>query len=298
MKENKKYGVIVGRFQVDSLHMGHLYFILKVLKKCDHLCIFVGHRVVRSKSDPLPVELRIQSIETLLKDQMSKITILPLPDVNDDKIWVSNLIEKVSNITNDSNNVTYFGSRGSFLPYLPETLNKKYIVSLSNDSGSYVRSNIKSIDSKDFRSGYIKAVNDEFASHPAVVDILVTKGDKVLIGFKNKFMEYCTIGGFCDATDLTMEVSAVRELKEETGLNADANKMRYLMSSICDSWMYNRHRSPYTVAYTIEWEESMGKPSPGDDIDKLFWMNFDQALNSVGPSHHKKMIQKLIDLRK
>lgn len=115
--EKQKVGIIVGRFQVPSLHDGHKYLIDKALANCDKLFIFLG--VTKNEEiterDPLPFEAR----EKMIIDEYPNLYghIYPMKDIGNWPEWVIILDTKIQNILslnglNDS--IVYiFGSRDS-----------------------------------------------------------------------------------------------------------------------------------------------------------------------------------------
>lgn len=89
-----KRGVFVGRFQ--PFHKGHLEVIKKIVKEIDELIIIVGssqysHRL----DDPFTAGERITMIRRALEEegiQLSRIWIIPVPDVHQHALWVSQIV--------------------------------------------------------------------------------------------------------------------------------------------------------------------------------------------------------------
>lgn len=87
-------GVFVGRFQ--PFHKGHLEVIKKIVKEVDELVIIVGssqysHRL----DDPFTAGERITMIRRALEEegiQLSRIWIMPVPDVHQHALWVSQIV--------------------------------------------------------------------------------------------------------------------------------------------------------------------------------------------------------------
>lgn len=87
-------GVFVGRFQ--PFHKGHLEVIKKIVKEIDELIIIVGssqysHRL----DDPFTAGERITMIRRALEEegiQLSRIWIIPVPDVHQHALWVSQIV--------------------------------------------------------------------------------------------------------------------------------------------------------------------------------------------------------------
>ena len=89
-----KRGVFVGRFQ--PFHKGHLEFIKKIMKEVNELVIIVGSSQYSHKLDnPFTAGERITMIRKALEEegiQLSKIWIIPVPDVHQHVLWVSQIV--------------------------------------------------------------------------------------------------------------------------------------------------------------------------------------------------------------
>jgi nicotinamide-nucleotide adenylyltransferase len=87
----------VGRFQ--PLHNGHLQAVKSILEVHKNLLIIVGSSQEEgTKKNPLSYEFRKKIIIEVLKAEkydLSRVEIVPLPDINNDSEWVDYLIESV-----------------------------------------------------------------------------------------------------------------------------------------------------------------------------------------------------------
>lgn len=86
-------GLFVGRFQ--PFHKGHLEVVKKVLEKVDELIIVVGSSQYSHRLDnPFTAGERITMIQKALQHEkisLSKIWIIPVPDIHQHALWVSHL---------------------------------------------------------------------------------------------------------------------------------------------------------------------------------------------------------------
>ena len=84
-------GLVVGRFQ--PYHMGHHKAILKVLKQVDELVIVIGSpmKSFEAEKNPFTCGERIEMIAGALKAShiYGKCYIIPVPDIQDNSLWVS-----------------------------------------------------------------------------------------------------------------------------------------------------------------------------------------------------------------
>jgi nicotinamide-nucleotide adenylyltransferase len=89
-----KRGVIVGRFQ--PFHKGHLEAIKKIMMDVDELVIVVGSSQYSHRLDnPFTAGERVTMIRRALEGeelQLSKVWIIPVPDVHQHMLWVSQIV--------------------------------------------------------------------------------------------------------------------------------------------------------------------------------------------------------------
>ena len=89
-----KRGLFVGRFQ--PFHKGHLEVIKKIVKEVDELVIIVGSSQYSHRLDnPFTAGERITMIRKALEEekiQLSRTWIIPVPDVHQHALWVSQIV--------------------------------------------------------------------------------------------------------------------------------------------------------------------------------------------------------------
>ncbi len=87
-------GLFVGRFQ--PFHKGHLEVAKKILKEVDELAIIVGSSQYSHRLDnPFTAGERITMIRKALQEegiQLSRIWIIPVPDIHQHALWVSQIV--------------------------------------------------------------------------------------------------------------------------------------------------------------------------------------------------------------
>lgn len=289
-----KVAIIVGRFQVDDLSEGHQKMLRMAYEECERVIVFIGSRVVRSAADPLPYYMVANSVKGV---QCASVEVYEQLDNPDNEVWIQSLMNQVGNLTEKDDELWFYGGHGekdSFLDVMPLGINRRHVPYDGELSGTELRSRIGYHNTWVFRAGYIKAHLDAFPSCPSVVDAVITKGNQVLLGFKEKTGKYCVIGGFADDGDGSLEHSTSRETKEEGGLIIPPDAWKYLMSMQCDIFSYSRTIQPYTSVFHTEYKESYGEPQAGDDLDSIGWVDLDKALVLLEGSNHKKFIEKLL----
>ena len=82
-------GLLVGRYQ--PFHKGHLEVLIEAMKKCDELIIGIGSaQESHTMENPFTAGERIEMIRLCLgKERLSRVIMIPIPDVNRFAIWVS-----------------------------------------------------------------------------------------------------------------------------------------------------------------------------------------------------------------
>ena len=89
-----KRGLFVGRFQ--PVHKGHVEVIKRIMKEVDELVIVVGSSQYSHRLDnPFTTGERIIMIRKALKEegiQLPRIWIIPVPDVHQHALWVSQIV--------------------------------------------------------------------------------------------------------------------------------------------------------------------------------------------------------------
>jgi nicotinamide-nucleotide adenylyltransferase len=90
-------GLFVGRFQ--PFHKGHLHVILDILKQVDEVIIAIGSaQCSHTSEDPFTAGERIDMIRRALIAQRvdpSKYLLIPITDLNDNRLWVSHVVTLV-----------------------------------------------------------------------------------------------------------------------------------------------------------------------------------------------------------
>jgi nicotinamide-nucleotide adenylyltransferase len=90
-------GLFVGRFQ--PFHKGHLHVIQKILEQVDEIIIAIGSaQGSHTIEDPFTAGERIDMIRKSLTAQLidpSKYLLIPITDLNDNRLWVSHVTSLV-----------------------------------------------------------------------------------------------------------------------------------------------------------------------------------------------------------
>ncbi|MBU0532068.1 nicotinamide-nucleotide adenylyltransferase [Candidatus Micrarchaeota archaeon] len=105
MKKNEKKSSIkralfIGRFQ--PFHHGHLHAIKKLLKKYNEVVVVIGSsEELFTKENPFTCGERIEMIRCCFtKNEIARIVIVPVPDVNDNRVWVDHVLSHIPTVNN------------------------------------------------------------------------------------------------------------------------------------------------------------------------------------------------------
>ncbi len=279
---NECVGVIVARFQVSDLHDGHRYLLDEVCRRHRDVLVVLGSARTRAtKKDPLNFAAR----EAMVKEHNATVRVRPLEDCRYDDIWSRNLDRLIAEEFPERTAVLY-GSRDSFISYYTGANRTVEIEAIEAPSGTELRKNGDGNDyrSKQFRAGLI-AAQDRLPSVYPTIDVAIVHREKrlVLLGGRNDESQLRFIGGFVDPTDRCLKATVKREVSEEAG-DIEIDDLRYLCSTIVDDWRYretdDRIMANFFIATYV-----FGRATPGDDIDRLQWVPYEEVPSSVVSEH-------------
>lgn len=277
-------GVIVARFQVPQLHKGHHDLIRAVQARHRKVLILLGCARTRvTRHNPLDFFAR----ERMLKQAYPDIPVLAVSDHRSDHVWSAEVDGRIAEATGDEPALLY-GSRDSFIPHYhgrhpTQEVGAAYALSgtqLRKDASEAVRSE------KGFRMGVIYAAFQRFPTAYPTVDVLPWRRQaeggegrrtgplEVLLG--RKFSDGATwrfVGGFVTPQDESLELAAMREATEETGLAL--HPPTYLFSARVEDWRYRDETDGIcTAVFAAAYFHGAAKA--GDDLNGVDWFPCDR----------------------
>ena len=299
MQEKEPIGVIVGRFQVPSLHGGHKDLFNQVLEKHKKVYVFLGLSPLKCTiNNPLDFESRKQ----MILREYPNVTVFYIKDVMDDIVWSNKLDEMIEDLLQVNQTAILYGSRDSFKEHYFGKFEVKEIEQKIFISGTEIRNKISSRikSTTEFRKGVIWATQNRYPACIPTVDIAIFDNDyeNLLLGRKKDELKYRFIGGFVSPKE-TYEQCVIREAYEET--NLEIGGLKYLKSFFIDDWRFKNETDKITTSFFIG-IRIFGRPQPGDDIYELRWFNKKELSNLIKNEkivpNHIQLMEYLIEYLK
>jgi nicotinamide mononucleotide adenylyltransferase/ADP-ribose pyrophosphatase YjhB (NUDIX family) len=305
-----KVAVVVGRFQIDTLHEGHLHLINTAIENHEDVIIFVGTAHEASRRNSMNYKVRELMIKGIYGN---RVRLAPLYDTDGDDVWVETLDNQIKEqYGDDVQAIIYGGMKESCVPTYIEhkgQFETHQVKSLHNDAFILAATNYREdiaktpIDSIDFRKGIIYSMyNNVYPTAFRTADVIITRyydGDlQVLLGQKNHELnsEYWRFpGGFVDPMnyltgkkgDLTGKHAAAREAKEETSLILDPKNIKIIDEIQVNDWRYTyTEHSIMTTIYSAHLNDDDTQIAVGqDDLPKVQWFSIIDAEEIIRPLH-------------
>jgi bifunctional NMN adenylyltransferase/nudix hydrolase len=296
--DDYEVGVIIGRFQTNRLHEGHINLISHVLSNHKKTIILLGvSRVQNTKKNPLDFASRKAMIQKLFPSVM----ILPIMDQRYNEKWSQDVDNAISLPFGEKRAIIY-GSRDSFIPFYS---GKNHVIELESSqdhNATNIRAEVakETLDSSEFRAGVIYSTfNQRPVTYPTV-DVVVHDGKgNILLAKKPNEQYWRFVGGFVDRTDASYEAAAFRELAEETGGNLNVTNARYIASMMVDDWRYRKEESGIMTTLFLM-DKSWGSAKASDDIAEVSWVPIHELSNENGirtkvMEEHRALMRIFID---
>jgi bifunctional NMN adenylyltransferase/nudix hydrolase len=241
----------------------------------------------------------------MLQKHYPTAVILPLSDNRSNAEWSKTLDNKISEVFPNSKPLLY-GSRDSFIPhYQGRYVTTELISDLAEISGTQIREKISReiIESSEFRAGVIHSVYARYSTTFPTVDVCAynDKGEILLARKPNEEL-YRFVGGFVDATDVSLERAAYREFMEEVS-GSHINELQYILSQKVDDWRYRKEKDGIMTTLFLG-RFGHGQVKASDDIAEVVWVDAAKFSNpnfiqrNIMPEHREimaKLIQKVYE---
>ncbi len=295
-------GVVIGRFQVATLHEGH-QAVFKAADRHNKLLVLVGVRPSQlvTPSDPLDYPAR----ERMIKEAYPHATVLPLPNQPTDVGWAKLVDDQIHALYPVDKATLYYG-RKSFKDHYGGKHEMAEVEEEHKISGTELRDIDGSIvvNHPDWRRGVIYASQNKYGSIYPCVDIAVLRpmsGNlggpiknnlQILLGKRdNEAGRWRLPGGHVSISDDGADAAARRELNEETGL--ECGYLNYVGNYKVKSWRDTERggvifTTLFVTAYTF------GGAMARDDLDGLEWIPLETVKQYSFADSHKMLIEKVV----
>jgi bifunctional NMN adenylyltransferase/nudix hydrolase len=276
MKPN--YGVVVGRFQVNDLHDGHMELFRQVSARHNGaVIVFVGkNQCGLNQTDPLDFPVR----RAMIQAKFPNFIVMPLTDKRTDEEWSHDLDAAIDAVTSGAASVTLYGGRDSFVPHYKGKFTPVELalsVESQRVSGTDIRNALsnKVFESPEFRAGMIYFSTHRWPDNVSCVDVAIFNDDytKVLLGQKpgEESVGWRFIGGHYEKKDGDYDACAKKEVMEETGL--DLVTLEYVGTANIADWRYaSPDQFVTTVFYRGRAMTSLARAK--DDIKNAQWFDW------------------------
>lgn len=296
----RQVGVIIGRFQINEIHAGHIALLKYVERLHPSTLILLGCR--HSPPDcrnPLEFTPRAQMIRSVCPN----VTILAVWDCESDKEWSLNVDNIIRGLFPNRKAILY-GGRNSFIDHYTGSFSTANLDFYQPATGSLVREKISAFpeDNASFRAGIIYGLTNLQPRIFSTVDIAVLRRtstnrwifrSEILLGRKSLGHKWRLPGGFIDLTDQSTEDAARRELFEETNLNALS--LTYITSMKIDDWRSRGAQDVGHMTMLFVVSSFENEPSGGDDLPEVKWFPLSTATLVEVTSEHKPLFNKLLN---
>ena len=297
-------GIVVARFQVNTLHEAHKKLIEEVITRHNNrVIIFIGvSPTMGTKENPLDFITRKSMVESAFPG----IVVLPLMDCSRDEVWSKNLDSQIRTVY-PLGKVCLYGGRDSFLKSYCGQFDAHEFPTHDYRPGYEVREAIgkESVNSEDFRSGVIYSTQNQYHRTHLTIDLAVYKKEgkeiKVLMGRKHNEIGYRFIGGFVEGESL--EETVRREAAEEAHVTLEGG-IEFVGSFVVRDWRYNNTSDSVLTSFfasELSWGGAItGKDEEkaGDDLEEIKWINLKHLYNSskgIVVDNHQVLVEKLAE---
>lgn len=271
-----KVGVVIGRFQVDDLHEGHLSLLSHVQERHDRFLVLLGVRISPStQKNPLDFPLR----QRMILSVYPTVQVLPVLDASSNEAWSINVDTAIRTAFSGSQSAIIYGGPDNNLDcYSGKHETRTVDTCINTVRATERRDEIAAnpLGSSDFRAGVIYALGTGYPRTVISVDIaaLWRKIDGqlcVAVGRKSGETQYRLPGGFVSPNDASFATTARRELREETGLWAE--RVYPISDFTSDDWRSaDQDDITHRTFLFYSWIEEMpSQIKAGDDLDEAFW---------------------------
>lgn len=292
-------GVMIGRFQVPSLHKGHREVLDFIAARHDKVLVIFGNtgHEQSTQSNPLDHIARTQ----MLREEYPDFEYAFIQDQPNDDSWSHFLDRIVKSHLTASQGAMLYGSRDSFIPHYTGRYKTMELETDNPISGTEIRKEVKRSrpkNSREWREGVVYGTFSRFPVNYVAVDIAIFNDDwtEILLGQKDNETLWRLPGGFSEPTSPSLEQDAAREAREETHL--EISDPHYIGSFRVDDWRY-RSEVDKLMTTLFYCKRIFGTAQGADDLPLVKWFKVaDLDIEKEVMSGHRKLVEKAIAVDK
>lgn len=287
-------GVLVGRFQVPSLHEGHRDVLDFVAARHDSVILFLGTPGHGQSTQMNPLDFKAR--EQMIREEYPEFSIFFIEDQPTDEYWSRYLDKMIATHTTASQSAMLYGSRDSFISHYSGKHPTIELEAEQKISGTAVREEVKRNrpkNSQEWREGVVYGTFDRFPIPWTTVDIAIFNEteDEILLGQKENEKLWRLPGGFHEVSSPSFEADARREAMEETNLSI--TDPEYVSSSPINDWRYRTEVDKITTIL-FRCRAQFGKAEGGDDLPTVKWFKVaDLDVERDVAENHRHLLRAL-----
>lgn len=296
-----RLSVVVGRFQVDEPHEGHIYLLDYAGEQNSKLLIVLGSGPLPTTArKPLPFKTRQALLRTYYPDALYR----ELPDHHSDEVWSQNLdsliadvLTREMNVMPHENRAVLYHSRDSFKHYYSGMFPTEEVEAADlGVSGTLHRKRLSRtpLGSRDFARGVIWANENRFPTVYSAVDAAIFRhrewryaDNELLLITKTGRDGLMFPGGFAEPSSVSDEEDVAREVLEECDIVvASEPPLRYIGSKNVNDWRYDGELDCIRSRMYLGYAKHSEMPVAGDDADTANYYQWSALdIDSFNPCH-------------
>jgi bifunctional NMN adenylyltransferase/nudix hydrolase len=291
-KAKEAVGVVLGRFQLPSLHVGHKALIRKVLELHQKAVIVIAETPISfNRRNPLTGKLRKALLDAEFAGQSVQVVVLK--NNESDEIWSRNFDQLLTSTVPDANFIIY-GARDNSLRHYSGQYQTEVIDLDLPTSATKVREKVAheypkgKRALKNFAAGVIHTTAHIFPVSYTTMDLAVIREDQgtlqTLLCYKEQYQKWFFCGGFIDPTDETILDAVKREKTEELGINLEIGDYKFLGDYKINDWRYRGTEHGIRTMFHVG-TRLWGEAKAGDDIDMVQWFDLNRAEEIIADEH-------------
>lgn len=295
-------GVMIGRYQIDDLHDGHIACIDEVSRRHRRVLILIGERDTPATDVlPLPAFIRQQ----MLMEKFPGVTVIPIMDHDSDEVWSQNVDKIVKLIAGPSGAILYSGRKGFIPHYSGRYPTVELEMNIDHISATERRAQIAQnpyANSSEFRAGMIYQMQHLIPRTYEAVDIAMLRMDaennpEVLLVRKPLTKKWRFPGGHVEGTELTID-AARREMREETGLVFESTP-KLVGEYLVNDWRVRDTDKAFYRTFLYAGWYAWGNALAQDDVEEARWfsvrgLTFSKTCHLVVPEHQDLLYDGLL----